>query len=75
MEQNSFKFAETWLKYEGFMKKVKMWTNFLLHSWILELCPRSKTQILKANLDVWNEQVFVNMGTQEKLLLGIRKIC
>jgi hypothetical protein len=61
-----------WLKYEGFVDKVKQWWNSYHFQGLQSFILASKCRALKIDLKKWNTEVFGNVE-RKKFLLG--EIC
>jgi hypothetical protein len=63
-----FKFENMRLKYESFVDRVKKWTYYRFQDSPSFILAR-KLKALKADLKVWNEEVFGNIDRQKNILL------
>lgn len=65
-DRRYFKFKSMWLKVVGFVDRVKQWWSSYHFQRSLSFALAYKLKTLKAELRVWNEQVFGNVGNQRK---------
>jgi hypothetical protein len=70
-----FKFKNIWLKFAGFVEQVhSWWMSYGFHG-LPGYVLASKLKGLKADLKIWNEEVFGDIGKKKKeLLKGIRDL-
>jgi hypothetical protein len=64
-----FKFENMWLKFEGFVDRVKQWWDSYLFQGSPSFILASKLKALKVDLKRWNEEVFGNVERKKKILL------
>jgi hypothetical protein len=70
-----FKFENMWLKYEGFVDKVKSWWDSYSFESLPSFVLANKMKTLKMDLKKWNEEVFGDIGRKKKELLeGIKEM-
>jgi SMC interacting uncharacterized protein involved in chromosome segregation len=73
-----FKFENMWLKYEGFVDKVKSWWDSYSFEGLPSYVLANKLKTLKTDLKKWNEEVFGDIGRKKKkkkeLLEGIQEM-
>lgn len=64
-----FKFENMWLKFDGFMERVKQWWQgyFFQGSSSHVVCQKLKA--LKQDLKLWNKEVFGHVGISKQGLL------
>ena len=60
-----FKFENLWLKYEGFVDKVKSWWDLYIVEGLLSFVLANKMKSLKFDLKKWNEEVFDDIGRKK----------
>jgi hypothetical protein len=65
----SFKFENMWLKAEGFVELVIQWWDSYHFFGTPCFVPTSKLKQLKADLILWNKEVFGNVEVRKKALL------
>jgi hypothetical protein len=64
-----------WLKYEGFVDKVKSWWDSYTYEGLPSFVLANKLKSLKLDLKKWNEEVFGDIGRKKKELLeGIQEM-
>jgi exonuclease III len=61
-----FKFENMWLKYEGFVDKVKSWWDSYTYEGLPSFALANKLKSLKLDLKKWNEEVFGDIGRKKK---------
>jgi exonuclease III len=70
-----FKFENMWLKYEGFVDKVKSWWDSYSFEGLPSYILANKLKNLKTDLKKWNEEVFGDIGRKKKELMeGIQEM-
>jgi hypothetical protein len=71
-----FKFENMWLKYEGFVDKVKSWWDSNTFDGLPSFVLANMLKSLKPDLKNWNEEVFGDIGRKKKkeLLEGIQEM-
>jgi exonuclease III len=70
-----FKFENMWLKYEGFVDKVKSWWDSYTYEGLPSFVLANKLKSLKLDLKKWNEEVFGDIGRKKRELLeGIQEM-
>jgi hypothetical protein len=65
-----FKFENMWLKYEGFVDKVKSWWDSYSFEGLLSFVWANKLKTLKMDLKKWNGEVFGDIGRKKKRVVG-----
>ncbi|KAG6643577.1 hypothetical protein CIPAW_09G221600 [Carya illinoinensis] len=63
-----FKFENMWLQVEGFVDKVRSWWHSCYFEGTPSFVLASKLRALKADLKMWNKDVFGNVEQQKKSL-------
>jgi hypothetical protein len=58
-----------WLKFEGFVGKVKHWWNSYHFQGLLSFVLASELKALKIDFKKWNREVFGNVEWKKKILL------
>jgi hypothetical protein len=61
-----FKFENMWLKYEGFVDKVKSWWDLYSFEGFPSFVLANKLKTLKTDINKWNEEVFGDIGRKKK---------